>query len=152
MNWYNWEQRSPTWLKKFTYQISTWSMIINHAKTAKSRSKSSLRKVLSWNKVAERNVSCFPRFNLHFKYFIIVVTPYRALQSRFYILKFCKLKGSMNLLKWVERKIAFKRLNRLIEKSLYFHKSTSQSQRVAINLWFDDIMVVDIFFKWIKFN
>ena len=152
MNWYNWEQRSPTWLKKFTYQISTWSMIINHAKTAKSRSKSSLRKVLSWNKVAKRNVSCFPRFNLYFKYFIIVVTPYRALQSRFYILKFCKLKGSMNLLKWVERKIAFKRLNRLIEKSLYFHKSTSQSQRVAINLWFDDIMVADIFLKWIKFN
>lgn len=152
MNWYNWEQRSPTWLKKFTYQISTWSMIINHAKTAKSRSKSSLRKVLSWNKIAERNVTCLPRFNLHLKYFIIVVTPYRALQSRFYILKFCKLKGSMNLLKWMERKIALKRLNRLIEKSLHSHKSTSQSQRVAINLWFDDIMVVDIFFKWIKFN
>lgn len=53
----------------------------------------------------------------------------------------------MNLLKWVERKIAFKQLNRLIEKSLYSHKSTSQSQRVAINLWFGDIMVVDIFFK-----
>lgn len=53
----------------------------------------------------------------------------------------------MNLLKWVERKIAFKRLNRLIEKSLYSLKSTSQSQRVAINLWFDDIMVVDIFLK-----
>lgn len=56
----------------------------------------------------------------------------------------------MNLLKWVERKIAFKRLNRLIEKSLYSHKSTSQSQRVAINLWFDDIMVVDIFFQMNK--
>lgn len=53
----------------------------------------------------------------------------------------------MNLLKWVERKIAFKRLNRLIEKSLYSLKSTSQSQRVAINLWSDDIMVVDIFLK-----
>ena len=50
----------------------------------------------------------------------------------------------MNLLKWMERKIAFKRLNRLIEKSLHSHKSTSQSQRVAINLWFDDIMVADI--------
>lgn len=56
----------------------------------------------------------------------------------------------MNLLKWVERKIAFKRLNRLIEKSLYSRKSTSQSQRVAINLWFDDIMVVDIFFQMNK--